>query len=131
SYTFWHGRIGEIRPLILLGLGRAFLEGFCHTDNLLVDVVDDTSLAAHFVEERFLEGTVLVEFTSQVLVDLLKASTVTIAVAEGRADEEAGHSREQHPERYEVSCRFLDHATLSSEGWLARTRRTVAVDTLW
>jgi hypothetical protein len=44
SYTFCHGRIGEIRPLILLGLGRPSLEGFCHSHHLLVDVVDDAAL---------------------------------------------------------------------------------------
>ena len=48
SYRFGHGRIGEIRPLILLSLGRAFLEGFCHSGQLLVDVVDDTALTLEF-----------------------------------------------------------------------------------
>jgi hypothetical protein len=28
THTLWNGRIDEIRPLILLGLGGAFLEAF-------------------------------------------------------------------------------------------------------
>ena len=47
-YTFCYGRIGEIRPLILLGLGRPFLEGFCHSRYLLVDVVDDAALLLEY-----------------------------------------------------------------------------------
>ena len=42
---FGYGRIGEIRPLILLDLGRAiFWRAPCHCRHLLVDVADDAAL---------------------------------------------------------------------------------------
>src|ERR1017187_5137843 len=47
-YTFWHSRIGKIRLFVLLELGRAFLEGFCHSGHMLVDVVDDAALLSEF-----------------------------------------------------------------------------------
>ena len=47
-YTFWHSRIGKIRLFVLLELGRAFLEGFCHSGHLLVYVVDDAALLSEF-----------------------------------------------------------------------------------
>jgi len=40
SLTFWNGRIGEIRPLILLGLGEEFSDPFWNSGvgrDLLVD----------------------------------------------------------------------------------------------
>ena len=48
TYTFWNGRIDEIRPLILLELGGAFREGFCNSENLLVGVIDDAALLLEF-----------------------------------------------------------------------------------
>ena len=44
THTFWHGRIGKIRPFVLWDLRGVFLEAFCHGDNALVDVIDDAAL---------------------------------------------------------------------------------------
>jgi hypothetical protein len=88
-YTFWYGRIDEIRPLILLGLGGAFLEGFCHSRHLLVDVVDDAALLLERLMWRLFEGAVLLKLIAKIVVDLLEALAVACAVAEGIADEEA------------------------------------------
>src|SRR3954471_17146893 len=47
-YSFCDGRIGEIRPLILFDLRGASLEGFCDSQDVLVDVVQDAALMLQF-----------------------------------------------------------------------------------
>ncbi len=41
THTLWNGRIGEIRPLIVRGLGGLFREGFCNTVDELVGVIEN------------------------------------------------------------------------------------------
>ena len=47
THTLWNGRIGEIRPLILWGLGGLFFEGFCNSADVLVGIIQN---AADFPE---------------------------------------------------------------------------------
>lgn len=44
--TLWHGRIGEIRPFILLGLAGWFSGPFCYSGDSLVGVVENAPLLA-------------------------------------------------------------------------------------
>jgi hypothetical protein len=49
---FCRGRRGEIRPLILLDLGGAILEGFCHPYDSHAYVVRDASLLIDYMVKR-------------------------------------------------------------------------------
>ena len=48
-HTFSDGRIGQIRPLILLGLRGVFFDPFCYSADALVDVVDYAALLLEFL----------------------------------------------------------------------------------
>lgn len=76
-----------------------FLEGFCHSCDVLVDVVDHASLALQFPVQGWVDGTGLVELIAELGVGLLKALPVPVRVAAHVADGEAERCGQQHPYR--------------------------------
>ena len=97
------GRIVEIRPLILWGLGRLLFEGFCNTVDEAVGVVDDP---LGVDREPALDEEVIVDL-AQLLPDLGVAELLGI-VAAGNAEQ----GDEGRPESKRNSSAFV-HATFS------------------
>ena len=92
-YSFCHGRIGEIRPLILLDLGWAILEGFCYSDESLMYVVNDTSLLLYRTVQRLCS----LKLIAQIHIFLLQLFPKSDLVAASLADDEAESGGYQHP----------------------------------
>jgi hypothetical protein len=99
--------------MILLSLRGAFGRAFCHSPDLLVDVVEDASLLLEYPVLRLFVGAGLVELIVEIGVELFETFPMTGAVAEGIAGDEAEGGGQHHPYRQEVSCGFFDHATFS------------------
>jgi len=99
SYTFSHGRIGEIRPLIFDRRVKSPPKMQFVTPTTLVDVVEDAALLLELPVDRLSFGAGLVEPLAEIVVGLFEALAVADTVAERIADEEAEGGREQHPDR--------------------------------
>ena len=97
TYRFVNGRIGEIRPFILLGLGGVFFQAFLNSVNSFVDVVDDMALALEFLFQLRCSRLGILELLSKVVVDFLDILADSGLAAEGLPDHEAEGGRHQHP----------------------------------
>lgn len=101
--TFGNGRIGEIRPLILWGLGGLFCEAFCNTVDQLVGVVEHP---LGVDREAALEEQVVVDLT-QLLPEFRVADRFGLLAASKAEEGGAGRPESKR------NSRALVHATFS------------------
>src|SRR3954447_11892704 len=80
-YRFCDGRIGEIRPLILSNLGGGILEGFCDSQDVLVDVVQDAALVLQFPVQRPVGNRALLKLIAEFFIGLLEALAMASKVS--------------------------------------------------
>lgn len=75
------------------------MEGFCHSGDELVDVVEFAAPALQFPAQRLFAGSGFLQLVAKILVSFLETFPVTSAIAAGVADHEAEGGGHDHPYR--------------------------------
>ena len=111
THTLWNRPEGEIRPLILWGLGGAIFEAFCNAPDHLVEVVENATDLPELALLEEQSGLWLRKLTAKG-VELFDALTVAAdQVADGPAGDQADAGRHRHAE--EGHSYMLVHADCS------------------